>query len=109
MEELRLVFIIVNHGSGDDIVAEVAGHLQFCHIALGHGTADSDILDMLGLAGNDKDVLIAAATPEGFAAVKEILLTKFHFNHSGSGVAFTIPIHSVGGMVTLQLLSGKRI
>jgi len=72
---------------------------------LGAGTASSEVLDYFGLDGSDKSVMIHFVTLEKWQSVKRQLRTKMNIDIPGVGIAFTIPISSVGGRKTLNYLA----
>lgn len=77
-------------------------------VALGRGTAASDILDYFGLAASEKAILCSIVTPETWKTVKHDLQKKLYIDVPGTGIAFIIPLSSIGGKKQLQfLLNGQ--
>lgn len=72
--------------------------------ALGRGTAASDVLDYLGLAASEKAILMHMVTDETWKTAKNLLQKKLYIDVPGTGVAFIIPVSSVGGKKQLQFL-----
>ena len=72
---------------------------------LGHGTAASEILDYFGLESNEKAVLFHVVTDETWASVKKALRTQMKIEIPGTGIAFTIPLSSIGGKKALSYLT----
>ncbi|ROR27320.1 hypothetical protein EDD66_10615 [Mobilisporobacter senegalensis] len=104
---VKLLVSIVNRGKGEKVEEllqsmEITYHL----ICLGHGTADSDILDYLGLGETDKDIVLSVIENDKIPLALDTLDNKLHFSKDGNGIAFTIPINSVGGPITLKVLTG---
>lgn len=104
---VQLLISVVDRGKGQTVVSlfeeqQVSYHL----ICLGHGTANSDILDYLGLGETEKDVVFSTVPEEKAAALLHLLSDHMNFNHPGHGIAFTVPVNSVGGQMTLAILSG---
>ncbi len=110
MEEqkyLKLIITIVERGKGKNIASmyRKAGVVyHFC--ALGKGTARSELLDYLGIGETEKEVLFSIAEPEALAPIWQKLNSDFHFDKPGHGIAFTIPIASIGGKLTLNYVLG---
>ncbi len=76
---------------------------------LGRGTAVSDVLDYFGLAASEKAVLCHVVTQKTWLTVKKRLQTELYIDVPGTGVAFTVPVSSVGGGKQLQfLLNGQE-
>ncbi|MBR6735303.1 MAG: P-II family nitrogen regulator [Oscillospiraceae bacterium] len=75
---------------------------------LGSGTAASDILDYFGLSASEKAVLIHIVTLETWKSIKADLQKKLYIDVPGTGIAFIVPLSSVGGKKQLQfLLNGQ--
>ena len=79
--------------------------LQISLNTMGVGTAASEILDYFGLSGTEKTVLFHIVSTETWKAVKRQLQLKMKIDIPGMGIAFLIPLSSVGGMKTLQYLT----
>ena len=103
---IKLVVTIADRGKGSRI-REVcdkvhnAFHLNF----MGQGTAPTRVLEYLGLSNSEKDIIFSVVPEELAADVLESLKHELELNEKGGGIAFTIPISSVGGPVTLRMIS----
>ncbi len=75
---------------------------------LGHGTAASEILDYFGLENNEKAVMLHFVTDETWQTVKKALQTRMKIEFPGTGIAFTIPVSSVGGKKTLNYMTSGQ-
>jgi len=92
----KLLTTIVNRGKGDKIVAMFnQQEILFNLIILGEGTADSEILDYLGIGEIDKDVVLSIVAEDKIEEVLKELREKMQFNLPGKGVAFTVPLSSI--------------
>lgn len=109
MSELHLMFSIVNRRQirrFQDLYDEAGASLAFT--TLGRGTAASDILDYFGLAASEKAVLLHFVTGETWKTIKSGLQKRLHIDVPGTGIAFTVPLSSIGGKKQLQfLLNGQ--
>ena len=81
-------------------------HVMF--LSLGFGTAANEILDYLGLESSEKAVAISVVEEESWISVKKQLEKKLKIDAPGGGIAFTIPLSSIGGKKTLQFLLEKH-
>ena len=82
-------------------------HVMF--LSLGYGTAANEILDYLGLDSTEKAVIYAILEEESWITVKKQLEKKLKIDAPGGGIAFTVPLSSIGGKKTLQyLLDGQE-
>jgi len=106
-QKMKLLFSIVDRGVGDKIVDTCKKHgVYFNIICLGRGTANTEILNFLGIGETDKDIVLSSVVEDKIDEILKVLVDEMEFNKPGKGIAFTIPIGSVGGSATLQVLSG---
>lgn len=78
--------------------------LNVMFLSLGFGTATNEVLDYLGLESNEKSVAISVLEEDTWVRIKKQLEKKLKIDAPGGGIAFTIPLSSVGGKKTLQFL-----
>ena len=81
--------------------------LTVTFMTLGAGTANSDVLDYLGLEATEKTVIFTVQEEEGWLALKKELRQKLQIDAPGGGIAFIIPLSSIGGKKALQFLLTK--
>lgn len=74
------------------------------YVTLGHGTARSDMLRLLGLDNSEKAVIFSFVTEESWTQLKEDLINKLYINVPNTGIAVTVPMSSVGGKRELAYL-----
>lgn len=79
--------------------------LNVSMITVGTGTAASEILDYFGLAGTEKCVLFHFVTDDKWKEVKRQLQVKMKIDIPGVGIAFLIPLSSIGGKQALSYLT----
>ena len=77
-------------------------------ITLGHGTATGELLNYFGLVRSEKAVCLSVITGDLWNRVKQDLERKIHIDVPGIGVAFTIPLSSIGGKRELAFLTEKQ-
>ena len=82
--------------------------LSLSAVTNGRGTAASDILDFFGLEGSEKAVLFHVITGESWKVLKPGLQREMKIDVPGVGIAFTVPLSSVGGKKTLACLLGGQ-
>lgn len=105
MSELYIMFSIVNRRQAkrfQDLYAESGVTLGA--VTLGRGTAASDVLDYFGLAAAEKAVLCHPVTRQTWKTIKSGLQKRLHIDVPGTGIAFIVPLSSIGGKKQLQLL-----
>ena len=75
---------------------------------VGKGTAASEILDYFGLDGSEKAVMFQAVTNEKWKELKKGLRSKLQIDVPGTGIAFAIPMSSIGGKKALNYLTNGQ-
>jgi len=106
-KKIKIIITIVNRGKAEKVTELFKKHdIRFNIICLGRGTANSEILDYLGLGETEKDIVISVVHEENVQSVMQELNDKMKFSKPGNGIAFTIPITSVDGAVTLDYICG---
>ncbi len=104
---LKLLTTIVDRGKGQSVADLMKKEGVLFHtIMLGRGTARKAVLKYLGLGETEKDVVISTIRVEGGLHVLRKLLQAMRFDAPGRGIAFTIPLSSVGGAKALSYLTG---
>ena len=75
---------------------------------LGKGTAASEILNDFGLEATQKAVLLSVVTGKVWNAVQKGLQTIMLIDIPGTGIAFTMPLSSIGGKRQLEFLTNGQ-
>lgn len=81
--------------------------LHIMYVSLGYGTASNEVMDYLGLDSIEKAVAMSVVEEETWLTVKKQLQRKLQIDAPGGGIAYTIPLSSVGGRKTLEFLLEK--
>lgn len=97
---IKLMVTILDRGRGARAVELFAGAGLRQHYATpGRGTANSDILDYLGLGETEKDVLLTLL-PEAMPVPPRLRRRGRSWNgNAGKGILFTMPLSAVSGAV----------
>ena len=77
-------------------------------VLYGKGSANSQMLSLLGLIESDKAVIISFIREDKIKDALETLNEKFAVVRNGKGIAFTVPLDSIIGVYAYQLLSNDR-
>jgi len=80
-------------------------NLPVSFITLGSGTASSEILDYFGLDGSEKGILFHLITDSKWKEVKRQLRLTMNIDIPGIGIAFLVPLSSIGGTKALNYLT----
>ena len=75
---------------------------------LGKGTANSEMLSLLGLAETEKVVILSIIKEEREKEILETLSEKFEKVKNGKGIAYTVSMKSVIGVSIYKFLSNVR-
>jgi hypothetical protein len=79
-------------------------NVEAANISLGRGTASSDVLDLLGLEDDEKGIHMSLVTENTWKNVKKGLQSKLRIDVPGTGIAFIVPLSSIGGKRELGFL-----
>lgn len=77
-------------------------------ITMGQGTAASEILDSFGLEAAEKAIQFAFVTDTEWKKIKSGLQKQMKIDIPGTGIAFVVPLSSIGGKKQLQFLTEGR-
>lgn len=72
---------------------------------IARGTAARSMLDLLGIESNKRRVVMAAANTEKAARLVEEIRKRLYIGVPGHGVVISVPIKSIGGGRTVNVLS----
>ncbi|MGM9611892.1 MAG: P-II family nitrogen regulator [Butyricicoccus sp.] len=75
---------------------------------VGRGTAASEMLNYFGLEEAEKVVIFSFVTRELWRTIKEGLQKQLRIDVPGTGIAFIIPLSSIGGKKQLQFLTENQ-
>ena len=108
LKKLKLLVTIVDRSKTlffEDLLEQYEINMQT--VFYGHGTAAKDMLEFLGLANQEKSVILSIIREDKVKEVTQVLQEKFEKVRNGKGIAFTIPLQSVIGVYTYQFLSNN--
>ena len=99
---LELMFFIVDWGQADVISSLlVEEKIRFHFITKGMGTANSEILDLLGIGASNKAVIICLEQAVLVPVLLKEARRKLGFYNPGAGISFTIPLSAINDPVLL--------
>ena len=109
IKKLKLLFTVVDRPKGEfylDVLGQFDVNFQ---MALGGlGTANSELLELLGLEPH-KVVILSVVREDLVDDVMNCLEDKFHTVRNGKGICFAVPLASVIGVNLYQFLSDNRM
>lgn len=108
IKKLKLLFTVVDRPKAEfyqDVLSQFEVNCQM--VAPGLGTAQSELIDMLGL-NIHKAVLLSVVREDRMNEIMKCLEDKFATVKNGKGLAFAVPLSSVIGVNMYQFLSNNR-
>ncbi len=106
MSKVYMMVTIANRMVGSEMLSFYQEHEQSVILStLGAGTANSDVLDYFGLEATEKVVMFSVVTKERWKELKRRLQREMNIDVPGTGIAFIIPLSSIGGKKALQFLT----
>lgn len=109
IKKLKLLITVVDRGKAEfylDVLSQFEVNLQMA--TGGKGTANSELIDMLGL-NIHKAVILSVIREDMTDAIMKCLEDKFQTIRNGKGIAFTVPLASVIGVNNYQFLSNNKL
>lgn len=107
--ELSLMFTITDRGNLPRFIDLYQSHRCTVNcVTLGRGTATGEILNYFGLDRAEKAVCFSVVTGEVWAEVSRALRRELRIDVPGTGIAFTVPLSSIGGKRELAFLTAGQ-
>lgn len=106
LKHLSIYVVIVPKGQGQAMIRLMQDYnssMQFLHV--GYGTASKEVLEILGIQDNQKDIVTALVTPGEIREIKKEIEAFFEVNKKKRGIAFTIPLSSLVGVKVYHFLT----
>ena len=108
IKKLKLLFTVVDRSKAEfymDVLSQFEVNFQMA--ATGMGTANSELVSMLGL-NIHKAVLLSVIREDQADPIMGCLEEKFRTIKNGKGIAFAVPLSSVIGVTMYQFLSNNK-
>ena len=108
IKKLKLLITVVDRSKMEfylDVLSQFEVNFQMA--VAGKGTANTELVDMLGL-NIHKVVLFSVVREDMTGAIIKCLEEKFHTIKNGKGIAFAVPLSSVIGVNMYQFLSNNK-
>ena len=109
IKKLKLLFTVVDRAKGEFSLDVISQFDVNCQLVMGGlGTAQSEILELLGLEPH-KAVILSVVREDMVETVMNTLEDKFATIRNGKGISFAVPLSSVIGVNLYQFLSDNRM
>lgn len=109
IKKLQLLVTVVDRQKGDfylDVLSQFEVNFQM--LVNGLGTANSELIDLLGL-NIHKAVILSVVREDRAKDILHCLEDKFASVKNGRGIAFTVPLSSVIGVNLYRFMSNNRM
>ena len=109
-KKIKLLFTIVDRTKVDFYVNTLEGYgVNMQTILYGRGTAPKELHQLLGLVDDKKGVIISVVPEDRISKILADYEDKYFKLRNGRGIAFTIPITSVIGVLTYNFLANNEV
>ena len=109
IKKIKLLFTVVDRNKGEFYLDVISQFEVNCQMAVGGlGTANSELVDLLGL-NIHKAVILSVAREDKVEEIMKALEQRFATIKNGKGIAFAVPLSSVIGVNLYQFLSNNRL
>ena len=108
IKKLKLIITVVDRPKAEfylDLLSQYDVNFQM--VTGGKGTANSEIIDMLGLNVH-KAVILSVVREDMVPTIIKCLEDKFETIRNGKGIAIAVPLSSVIGVNMYQFLSNNK-
>lgn len=108
IKKLKIVLTVVDRPKGEfylDVISQF--DVNFQSIMAGRGTANSDIVELLGLESH-KAVIVSIVREDRVEELINCLEDKFATIRGGKGIAFAVPMSSIIGVNLYRFFSNWR-
>ncbi|MBP5632039.1 MAG: hypothetical protein J6X34_05335 [Clostridia bacterium] len=108
-DKLKLLITVVNRVKSEyyaDLIQSFGANIQ-CFVS-SKGTAQNEMLDIIGLADDRKSTILSVIREERAQELLDTLAKRFNTIKDGKGIAFTVPMSSVVGVLAYRFLADKR-
>ena len=93
---IHMVVTIVDRGKCEKVVSVCQEEGVPIHlVSLGHGTARTEMLDLLGLGETQKDTVISFVPEFSVCPLLDRLADSMKMRYPGKGISFAVPVSSV--------------
>ena len=108
-QKIKLLFTIVDRVKVDFYLDVLEGYeVNFQTVVYGKGTAPNELLGMLGITSDDKALILSVIKEEKEKDILYSYKEKYFKTRHGKGIAFTVPISSMIGVMAYQFLSNNH-
>lgn len=105
---VKAIVAFVERGQGKAVTGEfAAGRIKACLQCMGHGTASSELLDVLGLGTSERDIVVGLASSACVEKMIYRLDTELRGKMDAHGIIFDMPLTGLNSRIATVLLHGE--
>lgn len=109
MSEIYMMVTVTNRSRAEKFLSFYKERkIEVMLVTLGAGTANSDMLDYFGLETSEKAVIFSFVTDTVWKRIKKDLQKLMQIDIPDRGIAFIIPLSSIGGKRELMFLTENQ-
>lgn len=107
-KRLKILITIVERSKTDFYLDMLEGYeINLQMVSFGRGTAPTEMMQYLGLTQSGKAVIFSVVQEDKIKRILADYEDKYFKTKNGKGIAFTVPISSVIGVMIYQFLSNS--
>ncbi len=104
-DRIKLIVTIVGHGQSRAAIRFYEkNHVHFHYRSLGRGTASSELLDVLGFGGTEREVIYSLAAGSVADRLIEKMKNENEETFRAKGIAFMMPLNAISNIPGIPLL-----
>lgn len=108
-QKIKLLFTIVERVKVDFYLDVLEGYeVNFQTVIYGKGTAPNELFGILGITSDDKALILSVIKEDKEKDILYSYKEKYFKTRHGKGIAFTVPISSMIGVMAYQFLSNNH-
>ena len=106
-KKLKILVTIIDRKKVDFYTSTYQGHgINMQEVVYGYGTTPRKISDLLGIRTSEKAIILSLIPEDKVKEVLNACEDKYFLTKNGKGIAFTIPIKSMIGVMLYKYLLG---
>ena len=106
LDKLKMVLIFVNRGHGiamNNLILESGLAMSVMFFA--EGTKEKYVMDILGGEEKNKEGILTIVNERDYKQLRKNIINRFLYSYAANGVAITVDIDSLAGVLAYKYLS----
>ncbi len=106
---IHAVVAVVDSGKCEKVVRLCQEEGVLAHlVSVCHGTARTEMLDLLGLGETKKETVFCLITADRVRGLMERLADRMQMRYPGKGIVFSVPLTSIGSKAYHMVTCGRQ-